>query len=44
MPEQQPPPAPLSTVGNEVDPEDMKQYQFHAAELTFGIILNQMIM
>lgn len=39
-----PPPAPPSTVGNEVDPEDMKQYQFHAAKLTFGIILNQMIM
>ena len=29
---------------NEVDPYDMKQYQFHAAKLTFGIILKQMIM
>lgn len=29
---------------NEVDPCDMKQYQFRAAKLTFGIILKQMIM
>lgn len=36
------PSPPPSSVGNEADPDGMK-YQFHAAKLTFGIILNQMI-